>query len=386
MHELPDRRTVLVAVRSEHLGVERGCAGLQEHATRIGQLGEDGRQLDVDHVRPGIVELLEDALDVPLRLRLCPLERGADHADPAGRDGEHVTAVPGQHALQQCDVRHGPGHRPGMVEPVRQRHDAVEWHGAVGALQADDSAVGGRAEDRANGLGADRGRDHPGRDGCRRPRRRPAGRVLERPGIARGRRIAVGELGCLGLAKDDRAGGPKSRDECGVGRREGVGECSRPGRGGHARDIDDVLDPDRHAVERPERPRVADVRVAVGSLGQGCRRVQMCPRLDRGLERLDPRQARLGERDRGPLAELDALGGLDHPRVGRPPIIDRWWSPSGRATRSRPATSASSLAVVAQRAVWLNPQSGTRASRSGGTPAASTWSIRSATSSADSRW
>ena len=37
-------------------------------------------------------------------------------------------------------------------------------------------------------------------------------------------------------------------------------------------------------------------------------------------------------------------------------------------TRSRPATSASSLATARWRAVWLNPQSGTRASRSGGTP------------------
>ena len=37
-------------------------------------------------------------------------------------------------------------------------------------------------------------------------------------------------------------------------------------------------------------------------------------------------------------------------------------------TRSRPATSAPSLAVVRWRAVWLNPQSGTRLSRSAGTP------------------
>ena len=39
------------------------------------------------------------------------------------------------------------------------------------------------------------------------------------------------------------------------------------------------------------------------------------------------------------------------------------------------------MASVAQRAVWLKPQSGTSVRRSGGTPAASTASIRSATSS-----
>ena len=50
----------------------------------------------------------------------------------------------------------------------------------------------------------------------------------------------------------------------------------------------------------------------------------------------------------------------------------------GRARRPWRA----SLARVAQRAVWLNPQSGTSVSRSGGTPAASTASVRSATSSA----
>ena len=37
-------------------------------------------------------------------------------------------------------------------------------------------------------------------------------------------------------------------------------------------------------------------------------------------------------------------------------------------TRSRPATRAASLALVAQRAVWLKPQSGTSVSRSAGTP------------------
>ena len=51
-------------------------------------------------------------------------------------------------------------------------------------------------------------------------------------------------------------------------------------------------------------------------------------------------------------------------------------------TRSRPATRAASFGFVAQRAVWLNPQSGTSERRSSGTPAASSFSMRSATSSA----
>src|SRR6266850_4037300 len=51
-------------------------------------------------------------------------------------------------------------------------------------------------------------------------------------------------------------------------------------------------------------------------------------------------------------------------------------------TRSRPATRARSLAVVAQRAVWLKPQSGTRVSRRGGMPVARIASIRPANSSA----
>ena len=75
---------------------------------------------------------------------------------------------------------------------------------------------------------------------------------------------------------------------------------------------------------------------------------------------------------------------------GRPWVSSVRWSMSSRGwrprTRSRPATRARSLAVVAQRAVWLKPQSGTSVRRSGGTPAARTASIRSATSSAVSRW
>ena len=341
-HDLADRRSVLVAVRGEHLGVERGRAGLEEHPAGIGQLGECGRQLDLDDLRPGVVELREDVLEMPPQLRLRPIERGAHDAQPAGRDRQDISALPGQHALQLRHIGHGPGDRPGMVEPVGQRHHAVEWHGAVGPLEPDDPAVGGGAQDRADGLGADRGRDHPGGDRGRRSRRRPARRVSERPGIARGRRVAIGELGRVGLAEDDGARVAQPGDKGRIAGRERVGEGRRTGRGGHARDVDEVLDPDRHAVERPERPPATDVRVATGRLVQGRRRIQVRPGLDRGLERLDPFEARLGERDRGPLAELDPPRGLEHARVGRrghhrPPV-----RPSGppRGRVRRPARAA----------------------------------------------
>ena len=99
----------------------------------------------------------------------------------------------------------GGGERPRVVQAGRQREHAVDRHQAVGRLEPDDAAVGGRDADRAAGVGADRQLadargDQGGRTaggaargpatgragcGCRRPR---GGRSrLRTPGTARWR-------------------------------------------------------------------------------------------------------------------------------------------------------------------------------------------------------
>ena len=94
-------------------------------------------------------------------------------------------------------------------------------------LVADDAAVGGRADHRAAGLGADgeghvAGGDRRGRAGGR-----AAGRVARRRRVGGGGRVHEGELGGDGLAHDHRAGGAQPRDHGRVGARHAAGVEAR---------------------------------------------------------------------------------------------------------------------------------------------------------------
>jgi hypothetical protein len=111
-----------------------------------------------------------------------------------------------------------------------------------------------------------------------------------------------GELDRLGLAEHDGAGGAQRGDARRVGGRAAAGEdraavLSRPvGR------VDHVLDPDRHAVQRPARR----LGVALARLRKGGGRIEVRPRLDGLLALGDPLEARGDERLRRQLPGGDA--------------------------------------------------------------------------------
>ena len=236
------------------------------------------------------------------------------------RPGAHRDRATGQDALHERRVGDGPGERPGVVEGRAERQDAVERHVAKVALQPDDAAERRGPQDRADRLRPDRDRHVTSRDRGRRSRRGAAGRVVERPRVAGPGRVAVGERRRHGLADDDGPGGPEPGDEGRVAVGAGVGE-RRPASGRrHARDVDDVLDPDRDAVERPGLAAARALVVAGTRLGSGGRRVHGRPRADRAVRGRDPGEARLEELAGGRPAGADGgdrVGDAEIRQVGR---------------------------------------------------------------------
>ncbi len=137
---------------------------------------------------------------------------------------------------------------------------------AVARLEAVDAAIGRGPDHRAVGLGAERQRQHVGRDRRRRARRRAARRVLGVVRVAGLVGPVDGELGGHGLAEDHGARGAQPADHRGVRARPPPGVQHGAVLGRHVVSVDDVLDADRQAVQRPERPAA----LAMSSSARAC--------------------------------------------------------------------------------------------------------------------
>ena len=142
---------------------------------------------------------------------------------------------------------------PMRVEAFGRRVDAPAVEGAEGRLEAEHAAIGRRAKHRAAGLRAERGRHHEVGDRGARSARRAAGRMRDVVRIGGGARRHAGEFAGDGLAQDHRAGRARERDAGGVGRRPVAAIDRRAHLGRQVGGVDDVLDADRHAVQRPAR-------------------------------------------------------------------------------------------------------------------------------------
>ena len=182
---------------------------------------------------------------------------------------------------------------------VRQSGPAVSWVCEIGMMPArltsptvglmPDHAVGRRrADDRAVGLGADRHGPEVGRDRRGRAGARAAGVPVEHvritalaaaraPAARRPGRADVGPLAHVGLAEQDRAGGPESRRHVRVLRRDRAFERQRAGGRGHpVGGVDVVLEQHRDAVQRTAR--------ALGRPARGRARRPAVERVGIGLE------------------------------------------------------------------------------------------------------
>ena len=80
--------------------------------------------------------------------------------------------------------------------------------------------------------------------------------------------------------------------------------------------VDDVLQPDRHAVQRPGRAAGAAEAIRRLRLPHDVVGIEMRPRLHLRLALGDPRQARLGELDRLDRAARDLVARLKRGEIG----------------------------------------------------------------------
>ena len=160
-----------------------------------------------------------------------------------------------------------------------------------------------------------RGDRHP-RSVRRAPGRAPAreiARIARRPERLVGAPAAEGEFHGVGLAEDDRARRAQPRDDRRV-RRGGrdAGAAARAAAGRQPGDVDEVLDPDRRAGERPERRAKPAQFVDAPRVGHGARGVERDEGVQPGIARGD-----VGER-RG----HDLLGAPRAARQSRPDFGD----------------------------------------------------------------
>ena len=135
----------------------------------------------------------------------------------------------------------------------------------------------------------------PGGDRGGRAARRAARRV---PGLMRVARLAGREVRALGghrLAHDHRAGGAEHRDHRRIARRRAAGVQDGAVLGRHVRGVDDVLDADRHAVQRAGGTSFAPVPVARPRLPERVLGIEELPGLHLLLDLAHAREAGLDQ-------------------------------------------------------------------------------------------
>ena len=184
-----------------------------------------------------------------------------------------------QHAVNGRGVSHRARDRPDVIERRAQGHDAVDGHLAEPGLQPHQAARGRRNPDRAARVGADGAQRHAGHHGGGRSAARAPGgpRRVER--VADGAKCRVfarraqRELVQVGLADQHGAGRLQPRGDDGVGGGGRERTHVRGGRGGHARLVDQVLERDWDAVQRP-----AIVSAGQFAIGQPSPRRARCRR------------------------------------------------------------------------------------------------------------
>ncbi len=199
--------------------------------------------------------------------------RGAAERRSTGRARLHL-----QCRAHQRDVIEAAADDAERIEVVALHLDADPAELAKARLVADDPAECGRADRRAAGLRAEPDRHLEIGDRRGRAARRAARRVRRVVRVHRLARMTVGEFGRHRLAEDDPARRTGQRHAGGVGKGPVAAVDRRAVLGRHVVGVDDVLDPDRNALEQARPPGA----VGGARLRQCQLRVQPNPGLDRG--------------------------------------------------------------------------------------------------------
>ena len=207
------------------------------------------------------------------------------HAEPQARDWRGLqrrVLLARDHGVAPRAVRDVARERTDRVEREGKRKRAVGRHALLARLVADDAAQRRRNAGRAAGVGADRDLAHVVGRRDRRAGRRAAGHTAAVRRIARRAVVRVHadagerELAHARLGDDDGAGRTQPpHDRCVGGCRRGVHLGARARARRLALHVEQVLDGDDRAVERPKRDAGLGTRVG------GIRRGACCLRVDR---------------------------------------------------------------------------------------------------------
>ena len=183
------------------------------------------------------------------------------------RPGSSCRGLSQQGRGRLLHVGNAAGEKTHRIHAGGKGKDAGDRQASVGGLEPGDPAVAGRPVDRSRRLGTQPQPDHPAGHGRGRAAAGASGSVAGIPGIAGDSGIQKSQAGGDGLGQDEGAQRQQALHHAGVfpGRR--LREKVHVAAGRHALDVDDVLDPQRPAAQRPHAaPPVAlpgPVRVPV---------------------------------------------------------------------------------------------------------------------------
>ena len=204
--------------------------------------------------------------------------------------------VPRHRAQQQRAVLGGARHRTDVIHGPRERQHARAAHASVRRLETGHAAERGRHTDRTAGVGPERRGDETRGHGRAGTGGGTSGHARS-PGVPRVHRVtvvrvaserAVRELVHVQLAQHDRAGAGEPRHDRRVRPGHAVGQDARARCRPNAGRVEEILEPDRHAVEWSERLTREDAGE------RGVRRLErrLCAhrdeRTERAVERRDP--------------------------------------------------------------------------------------------------
>ena len=213
---------------------------------------------------------------------------------------------PRDHVEQQRQIAHGARHRSvgGNLVEEKVAHGIARYPPETRS-EAVDVAEGGRIAQRTHRVGAVRERHQARRQRGRRAAARPAGGLRQIVGIARHAADGIeavrsqAEFGRVGLADQDRAGGPDARGKQFVLVGYMIAEDRRAVRGANARGLDQILDGEGQAVQRPlvgccvSRSRLRQQIIAWAKRDD---------RVDGGIDAVDAVEERRHHLDAGNLA------------------------------------------------------------------------------------
>ena len=203
------------------------------------------------------------------------------------------------HRQQQCRVRDSARHRTlHAVVRLRDRASLVR-HDAGRRAVSDHAAVTRRNAQAAAVIGTGRQRRHVRCHRNGRTARRTTARARDVERIAGGAEQTIhgvradAELGHVGFADDDAAGGANPRNDAGVCCRHVVFERFAAVRRANARGVLNVLDRNRQAVQRAERFAAPHRRFGIARLFAGALVGAHHHRVDGRIDALDLRDARI---------------------------------------------------------------------------------------------